>query len=552
MAISHTTEEYEQHQQARADYSKQVLSSSSNKRLVMAGPGTGKSFLFQQLAKNLRGQGKDKILVLTFINELVKDLAIDMHGLAEVSTLHSFAAKKLRSRQSIYLDLLSVVSNDYKIEGSGDVKFPPILNNLEISEHESELEYLSKRRQYYEAYDATTIVYDLVNSYQADSNKIPTYDLIMIDEYQDFNELESALIELLSTKSPVLIAGDDDQSLYSFKHSKPENIRTMHANDDYETFELPYCSRSTKVVIDAFHDFLTSAQSNGHLNGRVSKQYLYFPDAKKDKYSNTYPAIEIRKEIYESKNAYMIDQSIKSIFEFEPEFDVLIICPLKKQIPKIAEALRKKGYTNVSGDEKIGVIKRLLAEGLHLLFENKDSNLGWRLCAEALLDEGVFEDAVNKSADLQTAFKDCLPRDAVTLINKLRAISVKLRDGTEINAQDQELIFKKLGIQPDKLGEVFAKDIIFGSALSGDLHCSFKIKITTILGSKGLSYDYVFMVNFDDRYLLTQDGSQVDDESINKFLVALTRSRKKISIYTSKTTEPTFVAWINDDRKLVL
>lgn len=125
------------------------------------------------------------------------------------------------------------------------------------------------------------------------------------------------------------------------------------------------------MVIDAFHDFLNSAQTNGHLNGRVSKQYLYFPDVKKDKYSDAYPTIEIRKEVYETKNAYMIDQAIKGIFQYEPEFDVLIICPLKKQIPKIAEALRKKGYTNVSGDEKAGKVKRILAEGLHLLFREQ-------------------------------------------------------------------------------------------------------------------------------------------------------------------------------------
>lgn len=168
------------------------------------------------------------------------------------------------------------------------------------------------------------------------------------------------------------------------------------------------------------------------------------------------------------------------------------------------------------------------------------------------MDGNGLEDAVKKSADLQRAFNDCLPRDTVTLTKKLRAIAVKLQAGTEIDASDQELIFEKLGIEPDKLGEAFAKDLIFGSALSGDLHCSVKIKITTILGSKGLSYDYVFMINFDDRYLLPQDGTQIDDESINKFLVALTRSRKKISIYTSKTTEPTFVAWINDERKMVL
>jgi superfamily I DNA/RNA helicase len=82
------------------------------------------------------------------------------------------------------------------------------------------------------------------------------------------------------------------------------------------------------------------------------------------------------------------------------------------------------------------------------------------------------------------------------------------------------------------------------------VHQAVKIKLTTILGSKGLSYDYVFMVNFDDTYLLPQSG-EIDDESINKFLVALTRSRKKISIYTSKNTEPVFVDWISAERKEV-
>jgi len=547
-----TDDEYKHHSSQREAYSQNVIDSSARKRLVMAGPGTGKSFLFRQIAKNLKSQDKDKILVLTFINELVKDLAVDMHGLAEVSTLHSFAAKKLSSRQNIYLDLLPVISHDYQVETGADVaiKYPPILNNLDLDGHDAELGYLTKRRKYYESYDATTIVFDLVTLYANDESKIPTYDLIMIDEYQDFNELEAKLIELLSIKSPILIAGDDDQSLYSFKHSRPDKIRNIHANDDHETFELPYCSRSTRVVIDAFHDFLTSAKSNGHLNGRVDKQYLYFPDPKKDKYSDQYPTIEVRRQVYETKNAFTIDKAIKNIFQFEPEFDVLVICPLKKQIPKIAQALRKKGYTNVSGDEKIGNIKQKLADGLHILFNNKDSNLGWRLCADALANSNELTDAIKKSADFQKLFKDCLPSDLVATIKKLRAITVKLEKAQSISAEDRNLIFEKLGVEPEKLGETYAKELIFGSALSGDLHCSTKIKVTTILGSKGLSYDYVFMINFDDQYLLP--GGKVDDESINKFLVALTRSRKKISIYTTKDTEPTFVSWIKDERKAVL
>lgn len=544
---------YDHYENERASYSQKVIDSTSFKRLVMAGPGTGKSYLFQQVAKDLIEKSKTKILVLTFINELVKDLSVDMHGLAEVSTLHSFAAKKLRSNQNIYLDLLSVVAKDYVVEMESDtqVQYQPILNNLELYGHEDKLEYLDKRRQYYKSYDATTIVYELVKLYSSDQTKIPQYDLIMIDEYQDFNELEAKLIELLSSKSPVLIAGDDDQSLYSFKHSKPEKIRKMHSSDEYETFELPYCSRSTKVIIDSFHDFVTSAQTNGHLIDRVAKQYLYFPDPKKDKYSQEYSKIEIKRQIFETKNAYTIDQSIKNIFNYEPKFDVLIICPLKKQIPRIAESLRKKGYTNVSGDGKANKTKQILADGLNILLGDKDSNLGWRLCVESLADANVLEDAIKKSSDLQKAFKDCLPRDTVSLIKKLRAISVKLRDEQIISSEDRLLIYEKLGVKPEELGDAFAKDLIFGSSMPGDLHCSVKIKITTILGSKGLSYDYVFMINFDDRYLLPQDGSSIDDESINKFLVALTRSRKRISIYTSKTTEPTFVSWISGDRKLV-
>lgn len=542
---------HELHASKRAEYSQKVLDSSAEQRLVMAGPGTGKSYLFQQVAKSLREQGKENILVLTFINELVKDLAIDMHGLAEVFTLHSFAAKKLQSRQKIYMKLLAIAATDYKVHHGETANYSEILNNLDISGNEAKLEYLATKRQYYKSYDTTSIVYDLVRLFESDPTKIPVYDLIMIDEYQDFNNLEAKLIELLATKSPVLIAGDDDQSLYSFKHAKPENIRNLHTGSDYETFELPYCSRSTAVVIDAFHDFLVEAQSNGHLVGRVDKQYLYFPDPKKDKYSEQFPKIEVRMKVYETMNAYTIDQSIKEIFTFEPSFDVLIICPLKKQIPKIADALRKKGYINVSGDEGSKGSSDVLADGLRILLEDKDSNLGWRLCAEALLELDALDSAIIKSSDNRTLFRDCLENDAKQLIKKLRAITVKLKDNQSINDEERGLLFEKLGIDASSIGEQLAKKTILETSSSRSLHSSVKIKVTTILGSKGLSYDYVFMINFDNRFLIPNNGRDIDDESINKFLVALTRSRKRISIFTSKNSEPTFVSWINPERKTV-
>jgi len=512
----------------------------------MAGPGTGKSHLFQEVASKLIETGKTKILVLTFINELVKDLSVDMHSLAEVSTLHSFAAKELRNRHVIYMDLLKVVSKDLKNEQSISKELDKILHNLEYTESDA-ISYLSQRSKYYKSYDPSSIVFELVKHYTADASKIPEYDLILVDEYQDFNLLESELIKLLATKSNVLIAGDDDQSLYSFKHARPDNIRKMHSSDEYESFELPYCSRSTQVVIDAFHDCVDKAKSQGHLSDRVSKQYLYFPTVKKDVVSAQYPVVEIKKSVFHTKNAFLLDNAIASIFKDEPTFDVLVICSLKSQINPLARALRKKGYSNVSGDDRNTDKCKVLLEGLNLLVKDKDSNLAWRLCLEGLAEESDLKNAIIKSKDCDKAFSECVSSSHRSEIKSLRAACVKIEKSEALTDAQKELMFDKLDINPDQLGELNAKERIFSDRYSG-VHHSTKIKITTILGSKGLSYDYVFMINFDDRYLIPNG---VDDESINKFLVALTRSRKKIYIFTSKTTEPKFVSWIDSTRKVI-
>lgn len=540
-------EHYRLHNERRATYSQKVLNSTSPKRLVIAGPGTGKSFLFQQIAKDLIDKGKSNILVLTFINELVKDLAVDMHGLAEVATLHSFAAKQLRNHQTIYPGLLRVVEEDFIAQKGKKANLAEVLYNLRADSDEV-IDFLSNRRKYYASYDPSSIVLELINLFQNDESKIPIYDLILIDEYQDFNHLEARLIALLATKNQVLIAGDDDQSLYSFKHSKPENIRKMYKSDDFEKFELPYCSRSTRVVIEAFRDVVAKARAAGYLPDRIDKQYLYFPEEKKDKLSELYPRIEIKTQVFATKSAFVLDKSISEIFSQDPKFDVLVICSLKKQIKPLAVALRKKGYSNISGDGFSAADNQSLADGLSILVDNKDSNLGWRLSAASLMSEKPLRDAIINSMDCETPFHQCLPTEFVTMIKKLRAIAVKLGNNESLTIDEQKILFKHLDLDPGQLAEANAREKIFNTNSHSGIHCSVKIKITTILGSKGLSYDYVFLVNFDDRYLIPPKG--IDDECVNKFLVALTRSRKKIFVFTSGNSEPTFVSWIDEPRKL--
>ena len=58
-----------------------VLNSPSRKKLVIAGPGTGKTTLFKQMLELAIGE-PDRRIVLTFINNLKDDLEDDLAGLA--------------------------------------------------------------------------------------------------------------------------------------------------------------------------------------------------------------------------------------------------------------------------------------------------------------------------------------------------------------------------------------------------------------------------------------------------------------------------------------
>ena len=69
-----------------------VVNSDASKRLIVAGPGTGKSFAFKAaLARAVvQAAGSDRGLALTFIKNLVADLQKELGLLADVNTFHGY------------------------------------------------------------------------------------------------------------------------------------------------------------------------------------------------------------------------------------------------------------------------------------------------------------------------------------------------------------------------------------------------------------------------------------------------------------------------------
>ena len=543
--------EYMTHDQARRACTDAIISSEANKKLIIAGPGTGKSCLFREICKKNMEKGATKNLALSFINELVDDLSRDLHHLAEVKTLHSFALSRIPRDKNMFLRLGGVIERDYSIAFGKNVDFNSIFCNL--VEAEVELKYYSKRRQYYNFFSPHCSVYTLIKIFEQNEARIPVYSQILIDEFQDFNKLESRLLSFLAKKSPVVIVGDDDQSLYDFKYAQPADIRDKHSSGEFMIFGLPYCSRCTKVIINAYGKVIETAQAKGYLQERVSKEYLYFPSDEKDKSSDAHPQIALKRGVYQNIIAYNIDKEIEDLFDPRAIHlpTVLIICPLRKQVESVEKGLRARGFKNIDTRQKNK--NDIVMEGFNLLLENSSCNLAWRVLFEAECERtgasDRFEQVMSESFKSDTPFKDLLTVDERRPIKKVNAALRKIRDGKEVDDDAMQEVFAVIGYNPAEIAQTKIRDELVLKSAQKNIYRNTPIKIVTVLGSKGLTRDYAFLVNFDDRFLLDRDDKsfRITDGSICKFLVALTRARERVCIYTSKNEYPTYVQWIPDD-----
>ena len=311
--MSEATDKYGKARAERKKHVDGILSSASPKKVVVAGPGTGKTFLFKEVLK-----GKTNTLTLTFVRTLVEDLSLELYDLSDVRTLHSYARNLLtrlweKKEVNIFADLSDLIEEDAKLLIGTEVDFTKIFHTRD--DGNKNIEFYKARKEYYDdSYGYSDIIYAAVKYLEVHRDKIPTYEQIVVDEFQDFNPLEVSLVELLAEKSPILIAGDDDQALYDFKHASPEHIRHKHGgkSPDYEPFNLPFCSRCPRVIVEAANDIVESATQAGRLKGRIEKPYVYFEDAQKDLISQNNPKI-IYAQPFAAQIPWFIEKKIKEI-----------------------------------------------------------------------------------------------------------------------------------------------------------------------------------------------------------------------------------------------
>jgi superfamily I DNA/RNA helicase len=509
-----------------------VLSSPSDKKLVIGGPGTGKTTLFKQMLELTPGRPHQRI-VLTFINNLKDDLEDDLGELAEVFTLHSYCLGLLHRdgalRASLSPDfrccpgLASLIAKDWEyIEGG---KAPQFVGQMRTLSKENNIPFYIGRGDYYDAVDFDDTVYRVYEGLLSGRAAPESYDLVLIDEYQDFNPLEAGFIDVLSENNPIMIAGDDDQALYSqLRDASWNHIRLLNNAGEYEVFKLPFCMRCPKVIVDAVNDVLTKAEELGRLKGRIKKPYKHFPPAKGADSANYPKIVHVETSVQRENANYMgryLVQAIARIPTDEIEtaerggYPAALVIVAKPYRDQIVSHLQGAGYVVDTRRESDSKLNR--EAGLSILKVNPLSNLGWRIVL---------------GADAPSFFKDAI---VATGDGTSRLVAVLPSEYSEAVLTDADAYEP-----PDEAERPAPADAL-------------AVKVTSFEGAKGLSAQHVYIAGMHNGEL-PRDPAGIKDLEICKFVVGLTRTRKKCTLIRTcnfagiRKLPSSFISWIDDAR----
>ena len=567
---------------ARDEATRVVVESDHPLRLIVSGPGTGKSFAFKQA---LRRKGAAPGLALTFIKTLAAELAKDLGSDADTYTFHAYSKHLFHQLQpggltrafSLYPPLFELMTEDLGLlgwvgwtAGMSDRAFDALKAQvdrtiMELDPSSSIPANVLALGTYYDAASFNDLVYRVFLHLEDNADATPEYPLVVVDEYQDFSRLETAFIAQLGLKSPLLIAGDDDQALYKFRHASPEHIRNLADSTDVERHVLPYCSRCTEVVVAAVNATIDRAVRSGHLQERLTKPFeCYMPDKRDD--SRAYPElIDARCSIHRYMGQY-VESEIAKISQSDIDASVagrhktvLVIGP-KQFMRPIYEHLKAGAHpqAELRASEPLPVVP---IDGYRFVARDPASNLGWRILVHCDPFPG-WQDVAKDSLTAKTPLAPALP---VAWRDERLAIAATLRRalaGEAVDERDLERLASVAGMSRDSLMEYIHRGEPSeesegarsapveeqGAPAEGPDPPS--ILCTTLKGAKGLSAEHVFVVGLSNRHFPVNPGSVSDDE-ICEFLVALSRTRKQCHLVSTRIfagpppLRPSlFLAWV--------
>ncbi|MEO0129702.1 MAG: ATP-dependent helicase [candidate division WOR-3 bacterium] len=558
--------------------SKSIFASKTGPILLLAGPGTGKT---HQLALEIKyliekdPANRDKITVITFTDEAAKNmknrlsdeeksdvfLPPEMQP-ANISTMHSLGYRIIRENHSkvklpedirvltlppllsiMMIDAAQIVGidksiaketemcrrmGDYKKDSNNNkckicAKYTELLRSCNAIDYDDQIIMANELLQHYP---------DILTKEQSRAR------YLLVDEYQDINAAQFRFINLLTKDQTdgLLVVGDDDQSIYSFRGGTPRFIRNFQ--NDYRNAKIEkkdICFRCPPYIFRGALEVVMRFDTN-----RLGKGVYTFKN-------QTNKKIVIYDVPSEVKEAEIIAQRAKELL---PLGEVLILLPRWNFAQPLKKALRNKcvNYTcrpNIyeSGLYCLQVIKTWL--------DNADDNFALRELLNALIEgetlnktekseiydciAKIWNHALHKQISLFASLKElsCTSQTIENIYNIFDSMRTNLSKEAH---EFLNTVTKQFGIW--KNPQDFLQEIAeFTEELSNTRVGKETARVLTMHSAKGLEADFVFILGLDEGVFPTQSEMQNKDEcaeAARLLFVSMTRAKRELYLFHAR------------------
>ena len=565
---------------------KEAVINTEGPMLVLAGAGSGKTkVLTTKIAYLIKEKKVDpsSILAITFTNKAaneMKDRTVKMLGLdtlrIQISTFHSFGLLLIK-RYYYLLDLkpnFTIIDSDDSLstvkkilkDMNYDPKFynPKNIRNR-ISSAKNELmdpDDLDKFTNN-DMDEVVVKVYLRLFKEHKDILEIiqEEYKYILVDEYQDINEVQYVLTKMISSKyKNICVVGDPDQSIYGFRGSNYKNI--LNFEHDYKNAHVVLLEqnyRSTKNILNAANSVIR--------NNKNRKEKELWTD------NNEGNLIKYRRCDDEKDEANFVRNSINKLIDNGvPLNDIAILYRTNAQSRNIEEALLKDNipykvvgsfyfYNRKEIKDLIAYLKLIYNPSddlsLERVINEPKRGIGLKTIENirtkaSILNDSMFN-TIEKGKELEfkklilefiDASEELSLTELVDLILSKTGIrkELELEDTIESlsrleNLEEFKSITKSF---EDKYGVVSLAEFLEEISLVSDVE-EYKdrtdvVTLMTVHSAKGLEFSHVFIIGMEEGIFPHNMSLMENDIEEERRLcyVAITRAKEELTILNAK------------------
>ena len=558
---------------------------------VIAGAGSGKSTVLLNRIKNLVEQHKileNKILTISFTRNTADELKEKLNKMGimntNVGTFHSVCAKIL-SNEGINITKNNIIKEweienlFKKIDKKADIKEIMsfisyqknylrsykdefILKNSDYTEYEL--------REFYKAYENfkdNNDLYDLddylIKCYEILKRKQGkyTYDFVLVDEHQDSNLVQNLLLKEWCKSGNIFAVFDYRQAIYTFRGGNPEycmnfsgewnNAKIINLDENYRS-KSNIVNRANGFIKRYYGDYEYYSDSIPNCKDKGNVETLTFNN-KEDEGEKIANQIEVllSKGVSPSEIAVLYRLNSHSshveneLKKREIEYDITNNSSFfkRKEIDGIMSYLRlirnphdDNAFKNIfnfrnypiqffSGKilDEVTRFSGLNNLSLYESFITMKYKLSWQ---NNYVD--IFKNNITRlKMQLDKGVDVCTLIDNVVKVFKINGfIEEKYSNDEDINDRKNSIQILKSFVKSDNLDKFIS--YVYNNINNKSKSKKEKVQLMTIHASKGLEFEYVFLIGVEDGKF-PHDKSDIMDEA-RLFYVGVTRAKDNLYI----------------------